>query len=67
MAAKFKPGDVVKLKSGGPNMTVHNYIALGAGTASQTVRCKWFAGAKSETGDFHEAALLPAEDEKPKK
>lgn len=62
--AKFKSGDIVKLKSGGPNMTVSNYVGIGAGGESQTVRCKWFAGAKSESSNFHEGMLVPVEEEK---
>ncbi len=65
--AKFKSGDVVKLKSGGPNMTVQGYAAVMAGKPSQTVQCKWFAGAKSEASNFHEDMLLTVEEEKDKK
>lgn len=49
---KFKPGDVVCLKSGGPRMTV-----------SETYRggycvCHWFrVGSKRDGGTFSEAVL----------
>ncbi|WP_279483951.1 YodC family protein [Aureimonas sp. SK2] len=43
MAEKFKPGDIVQLKSGGPKMTVDH---LDTGDAWVTV--KWFAGSKME-------------------
>jgi uncharacterized protein YodC (DUF2158 family) len=62
--AKFKSGDIVKLKSGSPNMTVSNYVAIAAGRESQTVQCKWFAGAKSEASNFHEDMLVPVEEDK---
>jgi uncharacterized protein YodC (DUF2158 family) len=50
---KFKVGDIVKLKSGGPEMTVekpftHDGIAY---------RCQWFAGKKMESGIFPEDSL----------
>lgn len=55
--AKFKSGDVVTLKSGGPLMTVDGYMGLVPGVETKTVRCKWFIGNKSENGNFHEDAL----------
>jgi uncharacterized protein YodC (DUF2158 family) len=37
---EIKPGDIVELKSGGPNMTVRKQ-----GTSDQTlVQCDWFVG-----------------------
>lgn len=63
---KYKAGDVVKLKSGGPNMTVQGYLAVLSSSESKTVQCKWFAGAKSEAGNFHEDMLLPVEDDRGK-
>ena len=36
---KFKTGDVVRLKSGGPNMTVVNY---GRYNQELKVLCEWF-------------------------
>jgi uncharacterized protein YodC (DUF2158 family) len=44
----FKPGDIVKLKSGGPKMSVQEFFPL-----RNRVACKWFAGAKSERDEFH--------------
>lgn len=38
---EFKPGDVVRLKSGGPRMTVYF-------VASSTVSCKYFSTVKGE-------------------
>jgi uncharacterized protein YodC (DUF2158 family) len=44
---KFKSGDIVKLKSGGPDMTIQRYDKLNDG-----FRCQWFAGKKLESGIF---------------
>jgi uncharacterized protein YodC (DUF2158 family) len=51
---KFKIGDIVQLKSGGPTMTVtepHEY----EGDLSYV--CTWFAGKKNERARFPENAL----------
>jgi uncharacterized protein YodC (DUF2158 family) len=50
MTPKFKVGDVVILKSGGPEMTIHqaiNRLAIKSGGGSENVFegnyiCKWF-------------------------
>lgn len=52
----FKPGDVVRLKSGGPNMTV-------SFEEDDSVACQWFSGAKLdklEHARFAPATLEPA-------
>ncbi len=46
--ANFNIGDVVRLKSGGPDMTVQ---AL-PNTTRRAFRCQWFAGKKLEGGFF---------------
>jgi uncharacterized protein YodC (DUF2158 family) len=51
---KFKIGDIVKLKSGGPDMTVQRFDA-----AYVYYTCQWFAGKKLESGNFEEASLEP--------
>ena len=55
---EFKVGTIVKLKSGGPDMTVkewssyhHNYV------------CQWFAGKKLEQGNFQAESLELAQSE----
>lgn len=45
MTDKFKIGDIVQLKSGGPKMTVTAVL-------EEIVRTAWFAGSKKETGAF---------------
>jgi uncharacterized protein YodC (DUF2158 family) len=39
--AEFKPGDVVKLKSGGPAMTIAKY---GKYSDGEKALCEWFDG-----------------------
>lgn len=50
---KFKIGDVVKLKSGGPDMTVRS----APDNPGQVYQCQWFAGKKLEQGAFREESL----------
>ena len=42
MAEKFKTGDVVRLKSGGPNMTVTDYNVYGHRSTEKLYLCRWF-------------------------
>jgi uncharacterized protein YodC (DUF2158 family) len=51
----FKVGDTVRLKSGGPVMTVST-----AADADSDVLCKWFDGKKLLDGIFPDAALEKA-------
>lgn len=44
---EFKVGDIVKLKSGGPDMTVEGWSAYHG-----SFECQWFAGKKLDTGRF---------------
>jgi uncharacterized protein YodC (DUF2158 family) len=46
--AKFKSGDFVQLKSGGPKMTVTGPAEFKPGYYA----CKWFAGTKLNHGQF---------------
>jgi uncharacterized protein YodC (DUF2158 family) len=52
MMADFKAGEVVQLVSGGPKMTVEDQDDLDG-----EVRCKWFAGAKLNSGYFQPESL----------
>lgn len=45
---KFAIGDIVKLKSGGPEMTVQSL----PDAPGRSYRCQWFAGKKLEFGSF---------------
>lgn len=51
MAAPFAPGDVVQLKSGGPQMTVELIDDTGM------VACTWMDGTKLERRSFVAATL----------
>ncbi|MEZ8055967.1 MULTISPECIES: YodC family protein [Vibrio] len=42
----FKVGDIVKLKSGGPDMAVNVFNRING------YKCQWFAGKKLEQGFF---------------
>ncbi len=70
MAVRFKTGDIVKLKSGGPKMTVKDDVQVpefGFSEMTTEVRCQWFAGNKLQEGHFSEDSLEPVkenEDEK---
>lgn len=57
MAPKFKPGDIVQLKSGGPAMTV---AKINTDTLTGELRgyyCEWFKGASKEREHFTEETL----------
>lgn len=56
MATKFKPGDVVQLKSGGPAMTISEITTNYDGNLSG-YRCEWFKGASNERAHFAEDTL----------
>ena len=53
---EVKVGDVVRLKSGGPPMTVAR-VFQGAG--SWYANCVWFDGAVTKGGDFATGVLEP--------
>ncbi len=44
--SKYKIGDIVRLKSGGPSMTVNSILGDGH------IYCHWFAGDKLNSGSF---------------
>jgi uncharacterized protein YodC (DUF2158 family) len=60
----YNIGDIVKLKSGGPDMTVKEVIS-GSMTEEFTgnYRCQWFAGKKLDMGVFPQEALVPVKIE----
>ena len=52
----FEKGDVVQLKSGGPNMTVARVKDDGT-----VVTCVWFTGDKERSGYFDPATIIKVE------
>lgn len=56
MGTQFKKGDIVRLKSGGPDMTIDDIVTL---TGKSRVRCVWFAGRKHESALFEPSSLVP--------
>ena len=57
MAEVFKKGDVVRLKSGGPDMSVEMI-------SKDQVMCTWFNGKKTESQEFDQAVLEKVEPKK---
>lgn len=61
MANKWKHGDIVVMKSGGPPMTVDkvpgDILSSFSGTKYEEYRCEWFKGATSQSGTFGEHLL----------
>ena len=51
--AKFKTGDVVQLKSGGPEMTVGSYDE----SNQKKVSCVWFVNSEIKRNTFWEDQL----------
>lgn len=56
MGKNFQPGDLVKIKSGGPIMTVENNDLKINGKAF--IECVWFDGAVRQSARYHPAALV---------
>ena len=59
MSKEPQPGDIVKLKSGGPDMTVKNPDIYD----DEIFHCQWFAGKKLESGRFPQASLEIVEED----
>ncbi len=55
--AEFKEGDVVQLKSGGPEMTVFS-----VDSQLNLVACKWFVGSDARQQSFSPALLDRVEE-----
>jgi len=55
---KWKIGDVVRLASGGPPMTV-NWLPTDAN--DKTIFCLWFSGDERKDGEFQADSLVKAE------
>jgi uncharacterized protein YodC (DUF2158 family) len=54
MAEAFQVGDLVKLRSGGPKMTVQS---VNAGQEDQLVHCVWFEQGSPQSHTFPAGAL----------
>ena len=48
----MKPGDTVRLKSGGPTMTIRE-------VDEELIVCDWFEGSKAQEKSFHVSQLIP--------
>jgi uncharacterized protein YodC (DUF2158 family) len=64
----FATGEIVKLRSGGPRMTVKDVFAPDVDDilrrkSSYEYRCQWFAGSKLQDGIFSEESLELCSDE----
>ena len=57
--AKFEPGDLVKLKSGGPIMTVDE-VSVTFKEGERDYICSWLRGATRNCETFTESALKVA-------
>ena len=56
MTKKFKRGQIVVLKSGGPRMTVDSIDSL------ENIWATWFSGSKHNRAAFKEDSLLTEEE-----
>ena len=54
----FEKGETVRLKSGGPTMTVSD-----TDTIKGEVKCNWFSGAKRQKGRFEPEELERVEED----
>ena len=56
-------GDIVKLKSGGPDMTIKELLTNLSDQPTGSYRCQWFAGKKLDNGVFPHESLVKVESE----
>jgi len=61
--AAFKVGQLVKLKSGGPDMTVKEVHDPNQYKPEFSFTCQWFAGKKLDSGHFPSDSLNPVQPE----
>jgi uncharacterized protein YodC (DUF2158 family) len=61
MGNEFEVGDVVKLKSGGPDMTIGGIGKYGPGASHDSANCVWFEKTIRKEGVFALATLKPAQ------
>jgi uncharacterized protein YodC (DUF2158 family) len=60
---KYKVGDVVVLKSGGPLMTVHSIGLFTATAPDEGLLCVWFDDKRRVEDVFHPDAVEPYTNE----
>jgi uncharacterized protein YodC (DUF2158 family) len=60
MEYEFKDGDAVRLRSGGPDMTIKQIGIFGMGGTTKEALCTWFDGKKLCEQVFALATLVPA-------
>ncbi|ATL46561.1 DUF2158 domain-containing protein [Chitinophaga caeni] len=61
---KFKLGDIVALKSGGPNMTITSLKShFLAESFTGTYMCTWFDGHRKNTEPFIEESLISMDED----
>ena len=63
MSETLKPGDTVRLKSGGPLMTIEDIDDYGMVSPLKKATCTWFDGRKKNSDLIAVASLIPDEDE----
>ncbi len=54
---KFKKGDLVVLKSGGPKMTVDGYAWHGNYESYDTIICVWFDNSERRVAEFNQDSV----------
>lgn len=59
MTDKFEKGDLVRLKSGGPTMTVSKV----GGPVNPPIHCKWFSDGKVQSASFGPESLTKVEED----
>jgi uncharacterized protein YodC (DUF2158 family) len=61
MDNEFKVGDVVRLKSGGPNMTIEGIGKYGPVASDDSANCVWFEKTNRKQGVFELSTIMPAQ------
>jgi uncharacterized protein YodC (DUF2158 family) len=57
MEQEFKAGDVVQLKSGGPEMTIEGIGLYGMGATHEVAKCVWVEGKNRKEAVFEVVTL----------
>lgn len=58
MSNTYNVGEMVKLKSGGPDMTVERLLKDIQGEFNGSYKCQWFAGKKADSNVFPQESLV---------